>query len=137
MQSTAESIRSDIISVCVMVNMLPNRYSDKFGAYPGVRKVRIMPNAIPRDQNTAIAESSLTPCLSDNHFIPNAENIENIIAEIMGLKPKKKPIPSPPNDAWVMPPLMKTKRRETTYVPIMPQAMLAKRLPKRALRKKA
>jgi len=117
--------------------MLPNRYSDKFGAYPGVRKVRMIPNAMPSDQNTAIAESSLTPCLSDNHLMPKAESIENNIAEIMGLNPKKNPIPSPPNEACVMPPLMNTKRRDTTYVPIIPHAKLAKRLPQRALRKKA
>src|SRR5690554_6907896 len=36
-----------------------------------------------------------------------------------------------------MPPLMNTKRLDTTYVPIIPQAMLAKRLPTRAFRKNA
>ena len=59
------------------------------------------------------------------------------MADRLGGRPKKNPIPSPPNEACVMPPLMNTSRLVTTYVPIIPQAMLAKRLPRRAFRKNA
>lgn len=71
-----------------MVRILPKRYSDKLGAYPGDRKVRIIPKAIPKDQKTAIAESSRTPSLVDSHSIPNAERTEKAMAERIGFKPK-------------------------------------------------
>lgn len=63
----ADRIIRDIISVCVIVKIFPKRYSDKLGAYPGDRKVRTIPIAMPSDQNTAIAESSRTPCFLESH----------------------------------------------------------------------
>ena len=53
-------------------------------------------------------------------------------ADKMGDMPAYNPSPMPPKEAWVIPPLMNTNRRVTIYVPIMPQAMLARRLPRRA-----
>ena len=52
------------------------------------------------------------------------------------LNKKNKTMPTPPNEAWVMPPLTKTRRRVTIYVPTMPQSTLARRAHKRALVKK-
>lgn len=95
-----------------------------------------MPIAIPSDQNVPIAESSLTPCRDESHSIPKEERIENIIAERIGFHPKKKLIPKPPIDACVIPPVINTKRRTTTYVPTIPQAMLASKLPSKAFWKK-
>lgn len=96
---SADNTRSDNISVLVIVRILPKRYSDRLGAYPGVRNVKTMPMAMPSDQNTAIAESSRTPCLRDSHWMPNAESTANAIADIIGGKEKKNPIPNPPKEA--------------------------------------
>ena len=135
--TTTDTIARKNISAVVMVSMLPNRNADRSGVKPGARKLNIIPIAIPKVQNSAIAESSRTSFRLLNHSTPKAENIENIAAEIIGEKPKNSPIPIPPKEAWVMPPLMKTRRLVTMYVPTTPQAMLAKRLPSSALRKKA
>ena len=54
----------------------------------------------------------------------------------IGEIPAYNPRPIPPKEAWVIPPLMNTKRRVTMYVPIMPQAMLANKLPSKACWKK-
>ena len=85
--STDNTIR-DIISVRVIVRIFPKRYSDRFGAYPGVRNVRTMPMAMPSDQNTAIAESSRTPCFRDSHWMPKADNTANDIADSIGDREK-------------------------------------------------
>ena len=61
-----------------------------------------------------------------------APMMANIIAEAMGSRPEYTPMPMPPNDACVMPPLINTRRRETIYVPTMAQSMLASRLPAKA-----
>jgi hypothetical protein len=58
------------------------------------------------------------------------------MAERIGLIPKNTPSPIPPNEAWVIPPLMKTNLRVTMYVPINPQTILASNEPKMAFWKK-
>ena len=91
-----------------------------------------MPNA----QNTAIAESSRTLPRLDSHCMPNALSTENTIAESMGLTPRNTPMPIPPNEACVMPPLMNVRRRVTMYVPTSPHTMLASAAPMSAFLKK-
>lgn len=125
-------IPSKIISPGVMVSIFPKRKEDSSGVNPGARKLNIIPTAIPNVQNTAIAESSLISLLLLNHSTPNADKIEKTAADSNGDMPEYKPIPIPPNDACVMPPLIKTNRRVTIYVPIIPHAILAKRLPSSA-----
>ena len=71
-----------------MVRMLPNRYSDKLGAYPGVKKIKIIPIAIPNDQVTAIAESSLMFRFWDIHSIVKAAIIAKRTAVRVGFHPK-------------------------------------------------
>ena len=56
--NSMERMASNKISVGVMVRMLPNRKADKSGVNPGAKKLNIIPTAIPKVQNTAIAESS-------------------------------------------------------------------------------
>lgn len=85
---SADNIIRDMISVWVIVRIFPKRYSDRFGAYPGVRNVRTMPMAMPSDQNTAIAESSRTPCFRDSHWMPKADNTANAIADNIGEREK-------------------------------------------------
>ena len=46
-------------------------------------------------------------------------------------------MPMPPNEACVIPPLMKTMRRETMYVPIIPQVMAANSDAQKAFTKKS
>lgn len=126
------TIPSNIISLMVIVRILPNRNDDSSGVNPGARKLNIIPTAIPRVQNTAMAESSLMSLLLLSHSTPNADSTEKIAAVSRGEMPVYSPIPIPPNEAWVIPPLMKTRRLVTMYVPIIPQAILAKRLPSSA-----
>ena len=123
---------SKVISPIVIVRMLPNRNDDSSGVNPGARKLNIIPTAMPKVQNTAMAESSLISLLLLNHSTPNADNTEKTAAVSSGDIPVYSPIPIPPNEAWVIPPLMKTRRLVTMYVPIIPQAILAKRLPSSA-----
>lgn len=47
------------------------------------------------------------------HCTPKALSMANIIADRMGLMPANTPMPMPPNEAWVIPPLIKTRRRVT------------------------
>lgn len=91
-----------------------------------------MPNAIPNVQNTAIAESSRISFRLLSHSTPNADSTEKIAAERIGEIPVYSPIPIPPKEACVSPPLMNTSLRVTMYVPIIPQTMLASKLPIRA-----
>ena len=104
---------SKIRSGIPIVRILPNKNEGKSGIKPGVKKLQIIPILIPRVQNIAIAESSLMFPLVDNHCTPQALIIENTIADRMGLMPKNTPIPMPPNDACVIPPLIKTSLRVT------------------------
>lgn len=99
---------------------------------PGVRKLHIMPTLIPSVQNKAMALSSLTFLFSDIHCTPHALAMANAMAESMGLMPRNTPSPTPPNEAWVMPPLMNTNRRLTMYVPTKPHTILASTLPNSA-----
>ena len=134
--SSTERMASNRMSVGVMVRMLPNRKADKSGVNPGARKLKIIPTAIPKVQNTAIAESSRISFRLLNHSTPKEESTEKIAADNRGEMPAYNPRPIPPKEAWVIPPLMNTKRRVTMYVPIIPQAMLANKLPSKACWKK-
>lgn len=82
-----------------MVRMFPKRNSVRLGVKPGLINMNIIPKAIPKAQNAAIAESSLTLYLDDKISTPNAEATANMIAVITGFIPRKKPIPSPPKEA--------------------------------------
>ena len=134
--TTTDSIARSHKSAYPIVRILPNRKDGRSGINPGVRKQQMMPMLIPKVQNTAIAESSLTLPLLDIHSTPNALNIENTIADNIGFIPSSTPSPIPPKEAWVMPPLMNTSRRVTMYVPIIPQTMLANIEPNNAFWKK-
>ena len=112
--------------------MLPKRYDGRSAMNPGVMKLSIMPRLMPSVQVTAMAESSRTRPRPAIHLTPQAPATAKAMAVRMGLRPKYTPMPMPPNEAWVMPPLMNTRRRLTMYVPTSPQAMLASRLPSRA-----
>lgn len=92
----------------------------------------MIPSAIPSVQNMAMAESSRMSFRLLSHSTPKADKTEKTAADKMGDMPAYNPSPMPPKEAWVIPPLMNTNRRVTIYVPIMPQAMLARRLPRRA-----
>lgn len=107
-------------SECLTVNMSPNKKAIKFGVYPGVRNTKIIPIAMPSDHNIAIALSSRRPALLLVHSIPNDDKMAKTPAPINGGSPKKYAMPIPPKEACVIPPLMNTLRRATTYVPIMP-----------------
>ena len=85
-----------------------------------------MPIAIPNDHMIAIAESSLISVFFDIYSMPKAEIMLKTVAPISGLKPRKYPIPIPPNEVCVIPPLMNTIRLVTMYVPIIPHEMLVK-----------
>lgn len=119
-----------------MVRILPNRKEGRSGINPGVRKQQIIPMLIPKVQNTAIAESSLTLPLRDIHSTPNALSVAKTIADSIGFIPSSTPSPIPPKEAWVIPPLINTSRRVTMYVPIIPQTMLANIEPSNAFWKK-
>ena len=80
----------------------------------------IIPNAIPKVQNTAMAESSLTLPPLDNNSIPNAEASANIKAVNTGDIPKYIPKPKPPNELCVIPPVINNILRATTYVSTIP-----------------
>ena len=80
---------------------------------PGVRKQQMMPTLIPRVQNMAMAESFRTSFLRDIHCTPKALRMAKTMAESIGLIPVNTPMPMPPKEAWVMPPLMNTNRRVT------------------------
>ena len=78
------------------------------------------------DHIMPMAESSWILPFSCAYSIPRAEAMAKIMAPIIGLVPQYMAIPKPPKDAWVIPPHRKTIRRETTYVPTIPQVMPAK-----------
>ena len=126
--SMANSHKSKLL----MARILPNRKEGRSGMKPGVRKQQMMPMLIPNVQNIAMAESFLTSLRFPIHCTPKALNMANAMAENMGLIPANTPMPIPPKQAWVIPPLMKTRRRVTIYVPMNPQSMLAKNAPNRA-----
>ena len=71
-----------------MVRIFPNRYSDKLGAYPGVKKIKMIPIAIPNDQVTAMTESSLMFRFCDIHSTAKADMMANRTAESVGFQPK-------------------------------------------------
>ena len=96
-----------------MVRILPKRYDERSGVNPGARKLKMMPTAMPKVQNTAMAESSRMSLRWLSHSTPNAERTEKTEAVSRGDRPVKRPMPMPPNEAWVMPPLMNTSRRVT------------------------
>ena len=81
------------------------------------------PTAMPTDQMMPMAESSRMRPRLPAHSMPSAESTANRSAPPMGSAPSQKAMPSPPNEACVMPPARKTMRRHTTYVPTMPHAM--------------
>ena len=72
------------MSAMVMVRILPNRKADKSGAKPGDRKLKIIPMAIPKVQNTAMAESCLMSFRLLSHSTPKADITEKIAAERIG-----------------------------------------------------
>ena len=109
----AVRIPSSHRSAVPIVKMLPKRKEGRSGMKPGVRKQQMMPTLMPSVQKTAMAESSRTSLRFDSHSTPQALNTANTMADRMGLMPLNTPMPMPPNDAWVIPPLMKTKRRVT------------------------
>ena len=134
--SATLKIASSVMSLRLMVRILPNRKDDRSGVNPGAKKLKMIPTAIPNVQNTAMAESSRMSLRLLSHSTPKADNTENMAALKIGEIPAYKPIPIPPKEACVIPPLINTSRRVTIYVPIIPQAMLANRLPSRACWKK-
>ena len=69
---------------------------------------------MPTDQMMPMAESSLMRPRPPAHSMPSAESTAKIIAPAIGLAPIQKAMPSPPNEAWVMPPARNTMRRQTT-----------------------
>jgi hypothetical protein len=75
-------------SVVVTVKILPNRKDIRFGAYPGVRNIKIIPTAIPSAQRIPIAESSLIPFLCERASIPKADRTEKIVAPRIGFNPR-------------------------------------------------
>ena len=100
-------------SALSMARMLPKRKEGRSGMNPGVRKQQMMPTLIPRVQNMAMAESFRTFFLRDIHCTPKALRMAKTMAESIGLIPVNTPMPMPPKEAWVMPPLMNTNRRVT------------------------
>lgn len=79
------------------------------------------PIAMPIDHIMPMAESSLILPFSLASSIPMAEATAKNIAPAMGIMPLYMAIPTPPNDACVMPPQRNTIRRDTMYVPTIPQ----------------
>ena len=69
---------------------------------------------MPTDQMMPMAESSRMRPRLPAHSMPSAESTAKIIAPAIGLAPIQKAMPSPPNEAWVMPPARNTMRRQTT-----------------------
>ena len=67
--------------------------------------------------------------------MPTADAAAKIKAPTVGLKEKYIPIPTPPNEACVIPPLMKSSRRVTMYVPIIPHDIHASSVPMSAFLK--
>ena len=96
-----------------MVRILPKRNSLNSGVYPGVIKMQMIPIAIPNAQNAAIAESSRTPFLRDIHSTPSADSTAKNKAYMVGLIHRKNPSHNPPNEAWLIPPVINTIRRVT------------------------
>ena len=92
----------------------------------------MIPIAMPNVQNTAMAESSRMSFCLLSHSTPKADSTEKTAADNKGEIPMYSPMPIPPKEAWVIPPLMNTNLRVTMYVPMMPQAMLANKLPSKA-----
>ena len=101
------------MSVEAMVSMFPKRNEGRSGMNPGVRKQQMIPMLIPNVHTKAMAESSRMSFLLPIHCTPKALNTANIIAEMMGFMPVSTPMPIPPNEAWVIPPLINTRRRVT------------------------
>ena len=95
--------------------------------------MKMIPIAIPKAQSIPIAESSLIFCLPDRYSTPSADSIPKTAAPMTGLIPAKYPIPIPPNEAWVIPPLRNTILLDTIYVPARPAVMLANKAPRIAL----
>ena len=75
------------MSVRVMVRILPKRNADKSGVNPGAKKLNMMPIAIPKVQNTAMAESSRMSFRLLSHSTPNADNTEKMAADRRGEMP--------------------------------------------------
>ena len=123
------------MSLSVMVSILPKRYVVSSAEYPGVIKQNITPIVIPNTHSIAIAESSLISLCLPNCCIPMADAAAKINAPIVGLKEKYIPIPTPPNDACVIPPLINSRRRVTMYVPMMPHEIHASSVPMSAFLK--
>ena len=76
-----------IRSVVPIVRMLPNKNDDNSGTYPGVRNMKMVPNAMPNAHTTPMAESSRTLPLRASHSTPRAETMANTPAVRAGLKP--------------------------------------------------
>ena len=72
------------------------------------------PAEIVKVQNTAMAESSLTLPPRDNNSIPNADANAKSKAVNTGDIPKYIPNPNPPNELWVIPPVINSILRATT-----------------------
>ena len=77
------------ISVAVIVSILPNKYAERSGANPGDRKLKMIPIAMPKVQNTAMAESSRMSFRLLSHSTPKAESTEKIAADKRGEMPVK------------------------------------------------
>ena len=82
-----------------------------------------------------MTESSRTSVFFDMYSMPSADKTPKNSAPTIGEKPKKYPMPIPPKEACVMPPLIKTMRRATMYVPMIPHETLASSAANTALRK--
>ena len=98
--------------------------------------MKIIPMAIPNDHMMAITESSLISVFFDMYSIPSADNTLNTAAPSKGWIPKKYPMPIPPKEVCVIPPLINTILRVTIYVPIIPHVILVNTAANKAFWKK-
>ena len=73
-----------------------------------------MPMLMPSVQIIATALSSRTVRRRLSQSMPSPLPNANSVAPNNGEKPKKAPMPTPPSEAWAMPPPAMTNRRVTT-----------------------
>ena len=71
-----------------MVSIDPKRKLIRFGVYPGVRNMNIIPAAIPNAHSTPMAESSRTLPVAMKRSSPKAEATEKSNAPKSGSNPR-------------------------------------------------
>lgn len=118
--TTSITLNKKSKSASVTSNMSPNKKPDKEGRKVGDKYEHITPTPIPTAQSMAMAESCLISFKWLNLSIPKDVSNPAIVAPNNGDQPNKANNPTPPNEAWAIPPETKTILAETIYVPIMP-----------------